>query len=380
MDAMTKVRDDLAAVIEQAEAWTTRDDFNPEDPGYVALRDQAQTLERSYKSMAEWAERKAESDKIGAALHRAGSRQEEVRNRASLPESWGDVFTRSDVFSTYPGRGTSSRLEVEARDLLTRALPHTLASMADGIPGPQKIQHATVEGPAPLLGLVPSVQVSGNSVEVITWAKVAGGAAVVPEGTEKPSAEYEPTATPITLDTIAVYTELTRQLMEDAPAVRDLIDQELRRDVVRKMESEAAAALVAATLPTATDSTLLAAIRVGVGTVQAAGYQPNVVLLNPADWADLDNGVYASTFNGVTITQSFWGLRPVASVAQPAGTATVADLSAGVQRYTRTGVSLYVTDSHSGNFTKNIFTLLAEARAKTVVTRPAALVECSVTP
>ena len=36
-------------------------------------------------------------------------------------------------------------------------------------------------------------------------------------------------------------------------------------------------------------SNLLTAIRMGVGTVQAAGYaNPNAVLLNPADYATLD--------------------------------------------------------------------------------------------
>ena len=37
------------------------------------------------------------------------------------------------------------------------------------------------------------------------------------------------------------------------------------------------------------------AIRIGVGLVEAAGYTPNAVLLNPADFAALDINAYDRT-------------------------------------------------------------------------------------
>jgi hypothetical protein len=228
--------------------------------------------------------------------------------------------------------------------------------------------------PTPLLDTMPSITVSQNGIEVVVWQKVAGGAAIVPEKGAKPSAEYGPVVTPSTLDTIAVYTQLTRQMTEDAPAVRDTINNELRREVLLK--AEAAAALVAASLPTADgDGDLLAGIRVGIATVQGAGYNPNAALINPADWAALDIAVIGGTLLGPTIQSNYWGLRLISSPAQPAGTVTVGDFAAGVQHYVRSGVSLYITDSHADTFLSNVFTLLAERRTKTVVTRPAALCE-----
>lgn len=288
--------------------------------------------------------------------------------------SWGEMFTRSGQFADYRGRGTSGRVNIE-----TRALPMSLSTSAPAI-SKQKITLENVEGPAPLLGLIPVVTVSSNGFDVVTWSKTAGGAAVVPEGTAKPSAEWAPVSSPITLDTVAVHTQMTRQLIEDEPAVRSKIDTELRREVLRALEAQSAAQLVAATLPTAAGATLLEAIRVGVGTVQAAGFSPSAVLLNPADWATLDITVMGSTLIGPSVGSQFWGLRPVASIAQPAGTATVGDFTAGTERYSRSGVSLYITDSHASTFLSNVFTLLAETRSKTVVSRPAALCECTKTP
>ncbi len=313
-------------------------------------------------------------DTLDGLIHGAADRDHN-RSHPTEPGSVGDLFIRSDVFQNYSGRGTSSRLWIEER-----ALPMSIGSVGAGIPKPQQIQLGNVEGPAPLLGLIPTIQVSTNSIETIVWNKVAGGAAVVPERSAKPSAEWAPTATPTTLDTIAVTTAMTRQLMEDAPAVRSMIDTELQREVSRKLEAEAAAALVDATLPAVTGSTLLAGIRVGIGTVQAAGFDPDAVLLNPADWADLDVGLVTSTLDGPIVRQSFWGLRPVASVAQPAGTATVGDFAAGAARYSRSGINLYITDSHAMTFIENVFTLLAETRSKTVIQRPAAFAEATATP
>jgi HK97 family phage major capsid protein len=303
----------------------------------------------------------------GSTSRLANVAKEQTRSDAAA--SMGEQFTRSEVFSEYRGRGTSARLEV-------RALPTGLAEIADVLPQKARVD-ATAPSMTPLLDVIGTVTVSQNGIEVVEWTKAAGGAAKVAEKAPKPSVEFEPTVTPYTLDTIAAYTQLTRQLIEDAPAVRSTIDSELRREIALKLEAEAAAALVAATLPTAQGATLLAGIRKGVGVVQAAGYNPNAVILNPADWADLDIDVFTGTLNGAVIGQRFWGLTPIAAPSQPAGTATVGDMSAGVQHYSRTGISLYVTDSHADTFLANVFTLLAEARAKTVVTRPAALVECT---
>ena len=153
---------------------------------------------------------------------------------------------------------------------------------------------------------------------------------------------------------------------------------ELTREIRRVAEAQAAAALVSATLPTASGTSLLEAIRNAIGDVQAEGYEPNAVLLNPADWAAMDIEVYTDTLNGPMIGQRFWGLTPIPHIAQTAGTATVGDFSNGVERYTRTGVNLYITDSHASTFIANVFTLLAESRELTVVTRPAALCEASI--
>ena len=311
------------------------------------------------------------------------------RRRADVPEqrtgspqqeftSPGRAFIESEEFRSYPGRGQGRAFEVQDFLGLEQRALITTASLA--IP---KFVWAPVEPVAPvspLLEVIGTVSVSSGSVE---WVEVGADpvAAIVAEGLAKPEATIAITPKSAALDTIAHWVQITRQAMDDATYIRSLIETKLRRGLLRKVESEVAVALAAATLPTASvaaGGNLLSAIRVGVGTVQAAGYNPNAVVLNPADFAALDIAVMGGTLNGPTMGSNFWGLRPVAVASQPAGTATVGDFATGVVWFDRGVSDVFVTDSHAAFFISNILVILAETSGKAAVPEPGALCECTV--
>lgn len=375
--AIESLRTKLDDVLARAEEITSQDDFDPKNPGYVALREEADSLALSYSEAVAWQNRRAETDKVGASLRRAESDNRKDRERPAVQLSPGELFVRSEHFQRYAASGSTPRFTIEnAERYLTRALPMDTTAWADVIQPPPPRDITAPLAPTPLLDLIPAIPWGSDVVTYVVWAKVAGGAANVLEGVAKPSGEWAPTGTSDQMKKIAVYTQATRELLENGPAVRSKIDTLLTNDVRRQGEANAAAALTAATLPTADGAgDLLAGIRVGVGTVQAAGYQPNAVLLNPADWANLDISVFSATLNGPTVGSSFWGLRPVASPAQPAGTATVGDFSSGMERYIRTAIQVYISDSHANTFVENVFTILAETRELSAVVRPSALCE-----
>jgi hypothetical protein len=206
-----------------------------------------------------------------------------------------------------------------------------------------------------------------------------GGAAIVPEGQVKPSLDIGEAKIDVTLDMVAVWTQATRQALDDIPMMRSLIDQELVRSVLRKFEELATTAITSATLPTATapaeGGTLMGAIRYGVAKVQVAGWNPNAVAVNPDDAASID--IAALALPG--LVNPFWGLRVVPVPGLTAGSAIVGDFSNGAVTFERSaGVSVFITDSHADTFTSNIFTMLAETRRKTVVRRVDAFAKVSV--
>ncbi len=382
-EILEKLRAERDQVRTAAIAIAEGDDFNPEDKNFVELETRARELDTRIDKLAGLFSAQADADALDGRLAKAAkSRQKaEQRSASTTPEtrgSWGARFVESEVFTEYRGRGQSHRYEIED-DVERRALPTGITDLvgADLSLGKFQVDTSARPVPTPLLDAIATITVSTNAIEYVSWSAVAGGAAVVPEKGNKPSIEYAPTVTPDTLDMIAVYTQLTRQLIEDAASVRSYIDGDLRRQVLIKEEAEAADALAAATLPTASGDSLLAAIRHGMATVQGSGYQPNAVLLNPADYADLDIDVMGATVGGPVVGQRFWGLTPIPAASQDAGTAVVGDFNTGVNHFVRSQVSLYVTDSHAETFLSNVFTLLAERRSKTAVVRPDALVRVS---
>lgn len=369
--------------INAARAMAESEDFNPDDPTFLDLKTRATELDTRVASLAGLLEQQAAADALDGKMAKATQQRQSTANTQTRQgNSWGDLFVRSEEFTGYRGRGQSAMFDVDT-DVETRALPTGVADLISGgiTSAKTQVDVTANRAPTPLLNNMTTIGVGTNAIEYVAWSVKAGAAGKVAEKAAKPSVEYGPTVTAATLDNIAAYTQLTRQLIEDYSAVRAYIDQDLQFQVLRKEEAEAAAALAAATatIPDATvTGNLLSAIRSAIGTVEGNGYSPNAVLMNPADWAALDIVVMGTTTNGPVIRQSFWGLTPIASTTQAAGTAVVGDFRSGMAHYTRSSVALYVTDSHADTFLTNVFTLLAERRSKTVVVRPLALCEAKI--
>jgi HK97 family phage major capsid protein len=217
------------------------------------------------------------------------------------------------------------------------------------------------------------------STGVVDWVEIGGDpmAAVVPEGTAKPEAAFTVTPKTAALETLAHWVQITRQALEDASYIKSLIESKLRRGLINKAESSMAAAIDAAITQTAVNADLLAAIRVGIGKVEAAGFNPNAIVLNPADYALLDVSVMGVTTAGPVQNSSIWGLRTVAAAAIPAGKAYVGDFQSGATLFDRGVTNVFLSDSHASLFISNILVILAEARLKSAVTEPNAICECA---
>lgn len=297
--------------------------------------------------------------------------------RTTVQLSPGEGFIASPSFTEYRGVGASQRYEV--RDYLDMRAAIATSDL--------NIQPFRWGGPAapsvttPFLDVINHVSVSSGVVEWVTMG-ADPVAAVVAEGAPKPEATITMTPASATLDTLAHWVQITRQALEDAAYIRSVIEGSLRRGLAAKAEADAAAAVVAATalIPDSTSTDLLKAIRVGIGTVQSNGYNPNAVLLNPADYADLDIAVMVESVDGPVRKQTFWGLVAVPAKDVPAGTAYVGDFQTAVTLFDRGVSNVFLTDSHASLFISNILVILAETRLKTAVTAPVAMTECTVAP
>ena len=305
----------------------------------------------------------------------------ELEKREAPPEPvemrLGEIVTNSPAFTEYRGHGTSARIEIpdifgldarEDRAALTTANTYPPVERWGGVAGP------TVT--TPLLNAIARERVSTGSFDYVTWPPATGVAKVV-EAAAKPEVTLAPTLATGSLDTFAGWVQVTRQALEDVPRIRTQIENALRRNLAQELEKEAAAVIEAAS-PVVAGADNLGGLREAVGTLQSVGYTPTGFLVNPADLATLDIVTMHEHNYGPVNTSTYWGLRPIPVPGIPAGTSYVADLSQAVTWFDRGNTDIYVTDSHVDMFIKNIFVILAESRAKFVVTNVNAMVQVAI--
>ena len=110
---------------------------------------------------------------------------------------------------------------------------------------------------------------------------------------------------------------------------------------------------------------------------------PTAIVLNPADWTDIDltktqdNG-YVFSNPASASAPVLWGLPVVATNAITSGTFLIGDFAIGAQVWDREQVSVTVSLEDGDNFKKNMVTILAEERLALTVYRPSAFVSGSI--
>jgi HK97 family phage major capsid protein len=355
------------------------DDFDETDEDFVALETRALGLDKQITKLTDLMAAQDAADVLDAKLSKTQHRAEKINEKFDP----GQLFVDSDQFRSYNGHGRSSVVDLGVQH---RALPSTLATMHDVLQlGANRVEDATPGVGTRYLQYLNQVPVSTNQIDVVTFNIAAGGATVVDEGAAKPSIEITPAVVPVTLETIAVWTQLSRQLAEDSGAVRAQLNNMLATDVMREMDEEAGLALnggitadpvdTAGAVGGTTPQDILARIRRGKSYLRNTyGVLASSFFILEEDAEALDLYLAAQT-NTAPGTFRPWGLEPIEVAADDftnlaAGEVVVGDLNRAASHYSRSSVATYVTDSHASTFTSNILTMLTEARSVTAVVRP----------
>lgn len=394
----------VAHLLEKAET-EDRDVVDAEIRLIEDAKNRITAIDAQLKPLAEFAESRnsgsALLDRIGKAEARTNSPVIHTNPVVGSPDSAGAQFIESDAFRSFTGAGRGQSLNFDGglSDMEARAASVLQTGAAPGnvfLPRPTKLYDQNPLLPFRLWDLVNHVQVNTNSLDIVTYGTSAGGvkADVVPELGEKPAEELTAAIKTINLEVIAGYVEISRQLLQDGPGVRSWIDGELTRSIMTKAEADITALITGATVPKVTGATkvpLMGVIRQAQAVVQAKGFNPDVVLANPADFAALDQTLFAGGFMIPSIQGNYWGLRPVAVPGLTAGTVIVMDSSRAITTFERTGIEIFMSDSGvistpaaaalgKDRMVHNIFLILAEARLKSALVRPDAAASVVVTP
>lgn len=325
--------------------------------------------------------------------------REAARERDYLENqaTWGERFIKSDEFKSYRGHGSTAGFTIGGQflkqggaggGLEERAVIKNDSFSDLSLPAPQLWSGPSVPAlRTPLFDAIGVVPTSASSVEYIYWKFDEPGAmaAEVPEGEVKPEAPLNGELVSVSMSTYAWWKAVTRQALEDLSLIRGVIDTQLRRGIIKKINSETAGALTSNTdiQSAAEGDELIGQLRVAIAQIEDNGYSANAVILNPMDWAALDTGLFpvvqrntGPTYGGPQINNGFWGLRPIAVPTVPQGTAFVGDFVEGMTFFDREQTQVFITDSHADFFVRNQLVILAEARGKVAVTNSAAIIKC----
>lgn len=214
-----------------------------------------------------------------------------------------------------------------------------------------------------------------TALEYSRFTGVQGSAAQqASEGAAKSAVRPDHSIITQTALTIAGFTKMSRQALNDRRELQAAIDIVLMREVYKALDVALVNGATGFTggfegLATAYTSlvytALVDAISEGVATMQIAGFNPNVVFLNPNDWLAItvakgSDGHYLSGSYLGTINMASRGLRVVLSANIDAGKALLMDTA---------HVDLLIVDVFavelaydSDDFTKNLITALGELR------------------
>ena len=267
-------------------------------------------------------------------------------------------------------KSKSLRLEIKAAgDTITTTSGRTLVGGGVGAPSSSV-----------LLGVQNGLTVrnaSGTSAsEYFRFTGTQGAAQVqATEGGAKAAVRPDHTMITQSALTIAGYSKISRQALSDSAELKSAIDIVLRRSVNTTLDSVLCAGNVTPawdgllTLATAYTSlvytALVDATSEGVSTMQIAGFVPDVVALNPADWLAItvakgsDGHPLSGAYLGV-LPEAMRGLRVVLSPGVTAGKSLLLD-SGQIELLVSDDFAVefgYVND----DFTKNLITILGEMR------------------
>lgn len=231
--------------------------------------------------------------------------------------------------------------------------------------------------------LMPQSTTTAAGVDLIRETSFTDNTAVVPTGL-KPVSDftYETVLAPVT--TIANTVKLSRQVLDDVPALKAQLQGRLLYGLTMKENQQlvngtgsngevvgllpAAVATTGVTAPVA-PAAMADAIATAINELTIAGYIPTGVILHPSDWIAIAKAAKTAgdSYLYPTYGAYMWGLPVVLTFAIAVGKFIVGDFQNGCEFYEREAANVIYATMNQDDFVKNMLTARAEERFAFVV-------------
>lgn len=366
----------------------------------------AEDRQRLANLIADGQKKRAELENLEklAALddeYNAPAAEAKAQEQPARPErkSWGRLVIESKAFQQNDGRNMAP-VDVPGGVKAVVNLGTTTQSISEPVLYDMDRQPGVIDiarqQPPSVLDLINIVRTTLGAVEYVSLTARQNNADVVAEAGTKPQSDMTFALNTASVKTIAHWVGAARQILADAPQLQDTINGELLYGLRRKLEdsvlngsgsgnqftgilnwSGIATRVMDGTTPSGrgqtTTDTKIDTIRRALTDIRLAFYDPNGIVLNPADGEALElakdsQGRYLNIYDPVAFR--IWRVAVIETPAITALTGLVGDFTLGATLWDREQANVRVSENVSDDFIKNMVRILAELRAAFAVVRP----------
>ena len=317
---------------------------------------------------------------------------ENVKTGTAPIESLGQMVIKSDAYKEFAA-GNSSRMKFQANTIIGQE--GSPLENSNTIVAPQRLS-GIIPGAFRALKLrdvLPAGVTSSNMVEYTRELLFTNNAAETNEGVTKPESvlTFELANAPV--KTVAHFIKASKQVLDDAPALKSYIDTRMRYGVDYKIDYQLLngngtnpnisglrdSGNYTAFTPV-TGENALDSINRAIYSVYTAEYAPTVIIMNPADWGGLERikkgtGDVSYVIGNPTgiMGPMLWGLHDFVTNAKNSGYFLIGAMDIAAQVWNREGVTVEMFEQDDVNVQKNLLTIRGEARLALAIYRPASV-------
>lgn len=307
------------------------------------------------------------------------------------PSTWGEQFVDSEglkEFTETRSRPARFRMDVKAT-LTTGATSGGPLSVPAYRDAPNNMPQRRMR----IRDLLPVVGISTGAVEYPKQTTRTNNADTVAEGNTKPESAYGWTMETVTPKVIAHWVPASRQILEDAPQLRDTIDTELLYGLALKEEEQLLtgdgtgenldglitnSTAYSAPFDPAGTETMLDTLALGILQCALAEEPADGIVVHPSDWMRMrllkdTDGKYILGDPAATVQPVLFGLPVIATQAMTVDKFLVGNFRRAATLYDRWTPRVEVSTEHADFFTSNKVAILAEERIALAPKNAAAL-------
>jgi HK97 family phage major capsid protein len=309
------------------------------------------------------------------------------------PKSWGEQFIAAPEIKSLIENGASRPRRFSASYGLKTTITSATGSGGDLVvpardgltPMPQRRLYVR--------NLLPTVNVNSGSVEYPRQTTRTNNAATVAEGALKPESALGFDLQTTSIRTIAHWIPASRQVLDDAPQLRGIVDSELiyglkLKEDAQLLNGDGTGQNLLGLIPQATayaapitlsSPTILDQIGLALLQVTLADYEPDGIVMHPSDWMRIrllkdSDGKYLFGEPGAVVPPVLFGLPVVATTSMTVDKFLIGAFSVAATLYDRWEARVEVSTEHDDFFVRNLVAILAEERIGLAVKRAGAMV------